>query len=487
MKVWFIASEAVPLVKTGGLADVVGSLPKTLAKRGVDVRVVIPKYGCIPDEYKARARTIAVTTVRLGWRNQYCGYQELELDGVRYTLIDNEYYFRRGWPYGYEDEAERFVFFCAAAAEAPIHLGEKPDILHCHDWHAGLVPFLVKTRYAGHPVYHGTGIIFTIHNLKYQGIFSQAWMKDLLGVGDEAFRPDGLEFHGSGSFMKGGLVYADKLTTVSPTYAAEIQTETFGEGLDGLIRHRAADLVGILNGIETETYDPMTDPAIAVPYRDSLAKKRRNKLALQRELGLPESEQTPLVGIVSRLVWQKGIDLIEAVLDQILDRPLQMAVVGAGEPHYEWMLRSAAQRRPDRIAVRLGFDEQLARRIYAGSDLFLMPSRFEPCGLSQMIAMRYRSIPIVREVGGLKDTVVSYNEYTGEGNGFSFTHPNPYDMLYTIDRALSFYRNEEIWKKIVRNAAKCDFGWDRPAEAYMALYGQLCERSAPHRSEKESA
>lgn len=473
MNVWFAASEAAPLVKTGGLADVVGALPKSLLKRGVDVTVVLPKYGEIPASYTEDAVTLETFHVSLGWRSQYCGLQEITVDGVRFLLIDNEYYFNRGSLYGYGDEAERFAFYCFAFMEALGRSERLPDIIHCHDWQTGLIPFLLRTRYAYNPALHRIRTVFTIHNLMYQGVFSQDLLKDLLSAGDDLFGEEGLEFYGAGSCMKAALRYADKLTTVSPTYALEIQTGEYGERLDGVLRQRSEDLRGIVNGIDTDIYDPMNDSHLKVPYRNSLTKKRQNKTVLQEELGLSLDENVPLIGIVSRLVGQKGFDLIGEALPGLMEESLQIAVLGAGDPGFEAMLRDAVQRYPGRIAVWFGFNEGLARRIYAASDMFLMPSRFEPCGLSQLISLRYRTVPIVRETGGLRDTVEAYNEITGEGDGFSFGPASAHDLLYTVRRALSFYGNPEAWKQIVLNGAKKDCGWDASSKQYHQLYREL--------------
>lgn len=469
----FAASEAMPLVKTGGLADVVGALPKALAEHGAEVTVVLPKYGEIPAAIAQRAVTLAVMDVELGWRRQYCGLQEVTVDGVRFLLIDNEYYFNRGQLYGYGDEAERFVFFSFAVLEALEKLERLPDIIHCHDWQTGLIPFLLRTRYGNLPGYRDIKTVFTIHNLQYQGVFSRDLLQDLLSVGDEVFDRDGLEFYGAASCMKAGLRYADKLSTVSETYAQEIQTEAFGEKLDGVIRQRAGDLRGIVNGIDTDVYNPMTDPDIVVPYRDSLGKKLLNKAALQLELGLPVDDGIPLIGIVSRLTQQKGFDLLAEALPELMRENVQLVVLGSGDPGIEAMLRAAQQENVGRIALWFGFNEGLARRIYAASDIYLMPSRFEPCGLSQLIALRYLAVPVVRETGGLKDTVESYNEYTGTGNGFTFGPATAHDLLFTVRRALSFYRKEEEWSKIVANGAKRDCGWTFSAGQYYELYREI--------------
>lgn len=473
MNILMAASEANPLAKSGGLADVAAALPKALKQRGADARIVMPKYEEIPDHYIQQFERIAEFHVNFGWRSQYCGLLRAEIDGVIYYLIDNEFYFRRRGLYGYGDDAERFVFYCVAVMEAVRYMDFRPDIVHCHDWQAGLIPFLLRTRYSQDPAWDGVKSVFTIHNLMYQGLFGIELLKELLGAGDDMFTADKLEFHGAASCLKAGLVYADKLTTVSETYAREIQSWEYGEKLDGLLRARSGDLIGIVNGIDTELYDPMNDDALHTPYRSSIARKRKNKLSLQAELGLPESEELPLLGIVSRLVESKGLDLITWKLEELMQEDVQLVVLGAGDWHYENVLNHLVARYPQKAAVWLGYNDRLARRIYAGSDIFLMPSRFEPCGLSQLLALRYRSIPVVRETGGLKDTVLSYNEDTGEGNGFSFTHFNADDYWYTLKRALRFYRDDAAWRRIVENAGKEDYSWSRSAKAYTALYDQL--------------
>jgi starch synthase len=473
MNILFAASEAVPLAKTGGLADVTGSLPRALNTSGADVRVIIPNYEEIPEHYKKSFKTLRTFTVRLGWRKQYCGLMEAKIDGIHYYFIDNEYYFKRGTLYGYDDEAERFVFFCFAVLESIPYLGFTPDIIHCHDWQTGLIPFLLKTRYLHTPKLQDLHTVYTIHNLKYQGVFSQELLRDLLSIGPELFSADGLEFFGGGSCMKAGLLFADKLTTVSETYAIEIQSENYGEKLEGVLRKRSSDIHGIVNGIDQNSFDPMNDECIPHPFRNSLTKKVQNKLALQRELGLPEDKDIPLIGIVTRLVEQKGLDLIEYNIHSLMNKPLQLVVLGSGEYRYEELFRRTQSKHPNKLAIYFGFNDGLARRIYAGSDMYLMPSRFEPCGLSQLIALRYRSVPIVRETGGLKDTIQPFNEYTGKGNGFSFTHYNAHDLLYTIERALTFYEDQTTWEAIVGNLAKSNFSWSRSARRYMEVYNEI--------------
>lgn len=480
MNVLFVASEVVPFVKTGGLADVIGSLPNALIEQGAAVRVILPKYEDIPDRYKDQMVTLHILEVQLGYRTQYCGIQELKIDGLHYYFIDNEFYFRRKGIYGYGDDAERFVFFCRAVMEALPLLDFKPDILHSHDWQSGLIPFLLQTQYYTHPFYQQMGTVFTIHNLKYKGQFSRDLLKDLLSIGDEHFTNDRLEFFGDGSCLKAGIVYADKITTVSQTYAAEIQTYEYGEHLDGLLRHRNQDLSGIVNGIDNLVYNPMTDPHITVQYRNAMTKKRKNKLKLQADLGLTVDERIPMFGLVSRLVQQKGLDLVEQALEEMLQMDLQLVVLGTGDYAYEHMFQHAAYRFPQKVSAHISFYEPFARRIYASSDIFLMPSLFEPCGLGQLIALRYRTVPLVRETGGLKDTVQSFNEYTGKGNGFSFTHYFASDMLHTIRRAVEFYKDEETWSRIIQNISKVEFGWEQSAMKYLSLYEKIRQQKAIH-------
>ena len=476
MKILMAASECVPFIKTGGLADVIGALPKHFAAEGEDVRIVIPKYGEIAETYKSQMTHLCDFTIELGWRRQYCGVETLELDGITCYFIDNEYYFRRPYIYGNGgDEVERFAFFDRAVLEMLPRVGFFPDVLHCHDWQTGLVPALLKIQYAHLPEYAGIRTVFTIHNLQFQGVFPIGYVEDLLHLGDEAYLEGGVGFYNQCSFMKGGLNFSDRITTVSPTYAEEIQTPYYGEQLDGLLRYRAADLTGILNGIDTTEYDPSTDPFIDPNYSwHSIARKQKNKLALQAELGLDEDENAPLIGMVSRLSSQKGLDLVQCVLNEIIATGAQLVVLGKGEDNYVNMFCAAQQRFPGRIAARIEMNGALAHRIYAGCDLFLMPSKFEPCGLSQMIALRYGTLPIVRETGGLRDTVFPYNEFTGEGNGFTFANYNAHDMLHVIERAVSLYREDQkTFLKLARRAMRGQYGWDQSAKVYLAFYREL--------------
>lgn len=476
VKVLFAASECVPFVKTGGLADVVGALPPVLREQGVDVRVILPLYGEIPQAHREKMRHVVDFEVDLGWRKQYCGIESLQLAGVTYYFVDNRYYFGRDYIYGMGgDEYERFGFFCRGVLNALPLIDFQPDVLHCHDWQAGMIPALHKIQYAHLPFYEKMKSVITIHNLQYQGIFGIKEVQDTLGLGDSLFTSDKLEAYGMANYLKAGIVYADEITTVSPSYAEEITTAFFGERLDGLLRARRAQLKGILNGIDVREYDPQNDEMIAQAYGpDALDGKRACKAALQRELGLTEDPDIPVVGMVTRLSGQKGLDLIDHVVQQLMDTGIQLVVLGKGEGRYVDMFSWAETAFPGRMAARFEMNFPLAHRIYAGADMFLMPSLFEPCGLSQMISLRYGTLPIVRETGGLRDTVLSYNEYTGEGNGFTFFNYNAHDMLSTVRRAVEYYHGRpETWRTMMERGMREDFSWDRSAGEYAALYGSL--------------
>ncbi|CCO07327.1 glycogen synthase GlgA [Desulforamulus hydrothermalis] len=478
MQVLFVASEGVPFVKTGGLADVVGSLPRALIKQGIDVRLILPKYSEIPATFRDCMVRQKNFNVPLGWRNNYCGLEQLQHEGVNCYFIDNEYYFNRPGLYGFSDDAERYAFFCRAVLEALPHLDFVPRILHCHDWHTGMVSVFWHAFYSNRPLYKDLGLVFTVHNLHYQGVFPGTILDDLLGLGREYFTLDGVEFYGGVSFIKGGLNYSHLLTTVSETYAREIRTPYFGERLDGLLRQRQNRLHGIINGIDTDYYNPATDPYIFEHYSWQKPRpKRNNKEQLQELLGLPVQPNVPLLAIVSRLVNQKGLDLIAGVLEEILAMDVQLVVLGTGEKKYETMFEQAAVKYPHKVSANIMFGHALAHRIYAGADILLMPSLFEPCGIGQLIALRYGCIPVVRETGGLKDTVQPYNEFTGEGNGFSFTPYNAHDFLYTLQRAISFYNRPQLWTKIITNAMQADFSWHKSAQKYHDLYQALLSRT----------
>ncbi|MBN4050861.1 glycogen synthase GlgA [bacterium AH-315-K05] len=473
MKILLVAAEAYPFAKRGGLGDVIGSLPLALKDKGVDVRVVIPKYLDIPSNYRSKMEKLRSINVKVGWRNQYCGIEKLEYKGVRFYFIDNEYYFYRDNLYGYYDEAERFAFFNRATLEILPIIDFKPDVIHCHDWHTGMVSVLLDSQYREKEFYKDIKTLYTIHNLKYQGVFSREILGDLLDLSESYFTEKKLKFYDAVSFMKGGIVYSDVITTVSKTYANEIQTKYFGEQLHGLLKEKRNDLRGILNGIDIDKYNPRTDKYIEQYNARNFKIKLKNKTALQEELGLEINKNVPLISIISRLVLQKGIDLILAVLDEIMSLGVQLVVLGTGDRKYEYLFQEAGERYRGRISTNIMFDEELAHKIYAASDIFLMPSLFEPCGLGQMIALRYGSLPIVRETGGLKDTITSYNEFTGEGNGFTFSDYNAHDMLFTINRAVGLYKNKKTWNKIVQNAMRCDNSWENSASEYINLYEKL--------------
>lgn len=474
MKILFAAAEGSPFVKTGGLADVIGALPKALLKAGHDIRLVMPKYRTIPDSFKEKQEHLGTTSVYVGWREQYCGVDSLLFEGIPVYFIDNEYYFGRDGIYGYGDDGERFAYFSRAVLDMLPVIDFKPDVIHVHDWHTGPVPALLRHHYGSKPFYSGIKTVFTVHNLLYQGIFPYEVLGELLGLPNEYFTPEGLEFYGNVSYMKAGLVYSDHVTTVSPTYAEEIKTPHYGYGLDGLLRSLNGRLTGIVNGIDTKLFNPATDRALPTTYRSNLAKKRDNKTKLQEEVGLPVAPEVPLIAMVTRLVESKGLDLVMRVLDELLYfDDVQFVILGTGDPAYEHWFREAVYRQPQKLAAKITFDDGLSRRIYAGSDIFLMPSKFEPCGISQLLALRYGSIPVVRETGGLNDTVKAYNEFTGEGNGFTFTHYNAHDMLYTIRRAVQFYHQPEHWKKVARNAFSGDYSWSVSAGKYEDIYKQI--------------
>ncbi|HBV88776.1 MAG TPA: glycogen synthase GlgA [Desulfosporosinus sp.] len=475
MQLVFVTAEADPFAKTGGLGEVAGSLPAFLHKQGIDVRVIMPKYSNISAEFKKEFNHLAHFDVPVAWRKQYCGLEEMVYNGVPYYFIDNEYYFTRPQVYGEYDDAERFAFFSRAALESLIHIpGFKPDILHCHDWHTALIPLMLKEFYNRQPLYYPIKTVFTIHNLKYQGVFPKDVLGDVVGLGMDFYKENGLEFHGAINFMKGALLYADQITTVSPTYAEEIQNPFYGENLDGLLRKRREFLTGILNGIDYEAYNPLNDSHLVMPFHDLDVAKKENKKHIQTLMGLPVREDSAVLGMVSRLVDQKGLDLLAHVLEELLELDIQMVILGTGEHKYEEMLKSYASNYPEKLAIRLEFSDQLAHQIYAGADMFLMPSRFEPCGIAQMIAMRYGTVPIVRETGGLKDTVFAYNDITGTGNGFCFMNYNAHELLFTVQRALSIYQeNKSIWNNIRLRGMERDFSWNRSAEAYVEIYKSL--------------
>jgi starch synthase len=469
------AAECTPFAKTGGLADVVGTLAKELKAQGFDIRLILPFHRVIKDKYRESASHLVSFGVDLGWRSQYVGMELLDWEGIPIYFIDNEYYFGHAIYRGGSFEGEQYAYFSRAVLEALPLVGFEPDIIHVNDWHTAMIPMLLRTQYGGR-LQEKAKTVLSIHSLGYQGRFDFGFVADLLGIDGKYYNSDYLEFHGGANFMKGGIVFADKIVTVSPTYAEEIRTPYYGEGLDGVLQTREKDLVGILNGIDTAAFNPADDPQVPHHFSgDNLDGKQRDKEALISELGLKISPGTPLVGMVSRLTRQKGLDLLLRVFDELMKEDVGLVLLGTGDTEYEDFFRSAAYRTDGRAKGLTMFDDALAHRIYAGSDLFLMPSRYEPCGLAQMISLRYGTLPIVRATGGLKDTVTPYNEFTGEGNGFSFDNYNAHDMLNTIRYALGVYRDADRLKSLRERAMAQDMSFKKSADAYARLYTAISE------------
>ena len=479
-KILFVASESVPFIKTGGLADVVGSLPKYFDKEKFDVRVMLPKYMCMKDEWKEKLQYHTHFYMDLNWRKQYVGVLEMEYDGIRFYFIDNEYYFNGYAPYGdmYAD-IEKFAFFSKAVLSALPLIDFRPDIIHCHDWQTGLVPIYLDNFRYGNEFYRGIKTVMTIHNLKFQGTWDPKRVRDITGLPQYYFAPDKLEAYKDANYLKGGIVYADRVTTVSNSYAEEIKTPFYGEKLDGLMNARANCLSGIVNGIDYEDYNPLTDNKIERNYDVSNFRKEKikNKIQLQKDLGLEQDPKAMMIGIVSRLTDQKGFDLIGCVLDELLtEMDIQLVVLGSGESQYENMFHHYQSKYPDKVSVHIGFTEERSHHIYAASDVLLMPSMFEPCGLAQMIAMRYGTLPIVRETGGLRDTVEPYNEYENTGCGFSFANFNAQEMADIVRYAYRVeHEQKAAWKELIYRAMDRNFSWNASAHAYEKLYDKLVE------------
>ena len=476
-RILYVASEAVPFIKTGGLADVVGSLPKCFNKEEFDVRVILPKYMCMSEEWKSKMNYVTHFYMDLAWRSQYVGVLEMKYDGIQFYFIDNEYYFSGAKPYGniYQD-IEKFAFFSKAALSALPLIGFQPDIVHCHDWQTGLIPVLLKDKFHEGEFFRDMKSIITIHNLKFQGVWDVKTVRDITGLPAYYFTPDKLEAYGDANYLKGGIVYADAITTVSETYAEEIKMPFYGEGLDGLMRARANSLRGIVNGIDYDVFNPETDPTIPNHYnsRNFRKEKIKNKRALQRELGLTQNDSTFMVGIVSRLTGQKGFDLIAHMMDEICQNDIQIVALGTGEEKYENMFRHFAWKYQGKVSANIFYSEPLSHRVYAACDAFLMPSLFEPCGLSQLISLRYGTIPIVRETGGLKDTVIPYNEYESTGTGFSFANYNAHEMYHTLQYAMyTYYNKKREWNKLIDRAMAADYSWNNSARKYADLYHWL--------------
>ena len=477
MKVLFAASEAHPFIKTGGLGDVMGALPKSLINLDIDARVVIPKYKNIKDELKQKLQFIKWFTVSVGWRNQYCGVFQYDYDGVIYYFIDNEYYFNRDGLYGYFDDGERFAFFNRAVLELIKEIDWQPDLINCNDWQTGMIPVLLNLEYKKDLFYSKIRTIFSIHNLLFKGSFSPNILPELFGYDYMPLANGSVELDGAVSFLKGGLNYCDQITTVSNTYAEEIKTPQYGEGLDGLLRCRSCYLMGIVNGIDYEEFNPQEDKFIFKNFDvETIEDKVKNKLALQKELGLPQKENTPMIGLISRLTHQKGCDLIVNIIDRLLQRDIQLVILGTGDYWYEETFKNLQYRYPDKVSANIKFDNTLAHKIYAATDMFLMPSLFEPCGLGQLIALRYGSIPIVRETGGLKDTITPYNKYNGKGNGFGFKNFNSNELMQIVEYALTIYNDEKAWNNIIRQAMNSDNSWEKSAMQYKLLYEGVINR-----------
>ena len=474
MKVLFVASEAYPFIKTGGLGDVVFSLPRELRKLGIDARIMIPKYSDIPDFFRDKMSCVSIFNVPVGWRNQHCGVEQLRYEDMTCYFIDNQYYFKRAGIYGFYDEAERYAFFCRAALESIKYLDFKPDIIHCHDWHTGMISVILNAHYREDMRYNEIKTVFTIHNLQYQGVFPKEILGELLDLGEEYFNPEGVEFFGGVNFMMGGLNYSNIIATESSTYAEEIQNPYFGERLDSVFRRRKSDLYGIVNGIDYDSFNPKTDRNICKPYDlTSFINKSENKTKLQELLNLQINSEVPLVAMVCSLTRQKGLDLVAHAFEELMDMDMQFVVLGMGDNSYEAMFKDFATRYPGKVSANIAYDEALAHRIFAGADIYLRPSLFEPSGIGQLIALRYGTIPVVRETGGLKDTVKSYNENTGVGNGICFTHYNSQDMVFALKRAISLYEDKIKWMELVGNAMEADFSWRKTATAYKKLYLEL--------------
>lgn len=467
------AAECAPLSKTGGLADVVGTLPKSLAELGIDARVITPYHRCIKNKYSDAVEHLSHFYVNLGWRTQYCGIEYLELDNVKLYLVDNEFYYGDKIYKGGYDEGEQYAFFCRAVLDALPQLGFEPEIIHCNDWHTAMLPMLAKTQYHG-GIYEKLRWLLTIHNIAYQGKFGFDCVQDLLGVDDRYYTPEFMELSGSANFLKSGCVFADRINTVSPSYADEIKTAYFGEGLEGILSARSHELSGIINGIDTKIFNPHSDLLIPAKFdKGHLNGKKLCKQSLQAELGLSQSPDVPLFAMVTRMTEQKGFSLVERMIDELMQyNDMQFLLLGSGDREFEDFMRAAESRFPGRLCAYIGYNEELSHRVYAGSDFLLMPSRFEPCGLSQMIAMRYGTLPIVRETGGLRDSVSPYNRFTGEGNGFSFANFNAHEMKEAILLAIECYHKPEVMQGLIRSAMSADFSFTRSAEEYARLY--LC-------------
>lgn len=475
MKVLFAAAECAPFFKTGGLGDVVGALPKELAKKGVETAVVLPFYTMMPARYQEQLEDCFSFEVAVGWRKQYCGIKKLQLDEVTYFFIDNLYYFGREKIYDFYDDGERFAFFQLAVIEMMERVDFIPDVLHVNDYHTAMIPFLLKEKYRWINAYQHIRTVLTIHNIGFQGWYSRDVLPDLFGMGTERYDDGTVRLNDCLNFMKAGILYADRITTVSPSYSEEIKTPEFGCGLEVILRMETGKLCGILNGIDYETNNPETDPYLDYPFnQENLAGKQKNKQALQQAFGLPERKDVPLITVVSRLTTQKGFHLVLEEMENLMQFDVQFILLGTGEPDFEAGFRYFAERYPDKCAAAITFDLGLAQKMYAAADIFLMPSAFEPCGLSQMMAMRYGTLPVVHEIGGLKDTVIPYNPITSAGTGFGFQDFTPFNLMQTLKQAVTLYQtNQEVWARLVDQAMSKDFSWDQSSDAYITLYNEI--------------
>ncbi len=472
MKILYVASEATPFIKTGGLADVAGSLPKTIKGMGHDIRVVLPLHSLVPQVYKDKMKKVHEYYVDLNWRRQYVGVMELEHEGVLFYFLDNEYYFDRAKVYGEVDDGERYAYFSKAVALLPKEVKFKPKVIHTNDWHSALVNLFIYEFAKGDSYYESIKTVFTIHNLKYQGVFPPAVLGEVMGVSLEYFNESSIKFYDNVNYMKAGIVYADLITTVSKSYADEIKYEFFGEGLEGSLAYYGEKLSGIVNGIDYEVWNPKTDPELKFNFDVKTVKdKAKNKKHLQKMYNLPQKKDTPIIAMVSRLSDMKGLDLVEHIMDELLQEDVQFILLGTGEPEFENMFKHFQWKYPEKMAANIYFSESEAHQIYAGADIFLMPSMVEPCGLSQLFALRYGTIPVVREVGGLKDTVIPFNQYTNEGNGFSFKNYNAHEMLFVIKEALNMYNTDKkAWAEMVIRAMESENSWEVSAFEYLKLY-----------------
>lgn len=475
MKILFAAAECAPFFKTGGLGDVAGALPKELAKQGNDIRVVLPYFSKMPDKYKEQCEDLFSFYVNVGWRHQYCGLKQLEMNGVTYYFIDNQYYFGREGLYGYFDDGERFAFFQMALIEMMERIEFIPELLHVNDYHTAMVPFLLKEKYRWIDAYKDIRTVLTIHNIEFQGQYASDVLPDLFGMGTERYDDGTVQMAGALNFMKAGILYADRVNTVSPSYAEEIKTPEFGSGLDVILRMEDGKLSGILNGIDYDINDPETDPALKYHYSvTDLAPKKANKADLQELMGLPIREDVPLMAVVSRLTYQKGFNLLLDELHNLMKQDVQLVLLGTGDPDFENGFRYFADAYPDKCSVSISFDVKLAQKMYAGADIFLMPSAFEPCGLSQMISMRYGTLPVVHEIGGLRDTVRPFNPVTGEGTGFGFNDFSSYQFMKAMEKAIELYHaSQPAWQKLMTQAMSTDFSWETASKNYAALYDGL--------------